>query len=68
MAQRAPSVQMPPLATEHVDPDGLARVRAWIAALPAPCPGRVRFSRRRAMFATLGGTGHGDRSPRRVGS
>jgi hypothetical protein len=30
------SDQMPPLATEIVDPDGIAAVSQWISALPAP--------------------------------
>ena len=39
MAVRGSMDQMPPLATEVVDPDGLSAVRAWIAALPpAPTP------------------------------
>jgi hypothetical protein len=28
--------QMPPLATEHPDPTGIAAVNAWINTLPAP--------------------------------
>jgi hypothetical protein len=34
MSARMPKVQMPPLATEIVDPTGLELVRAWIASLP----------------------------------
>jgi hypothetical protein len=34
MSVRTPKVQMPPLATEVVDPEGLALLRAWITALP----------------------------------
>jgi len=34
MSARGTDDQMPPLATEFVDPDGLAAVRAWIASLP----------------------------------
>ena len=34
MAQRGNTAQMPPLASEHVDEDGLAIVRAWIEGLP----------------------------------
>jgi hypothetical protein len=33
MAMRGPMKQMPPLATELVDDNGLARVRAWIESL-----------------------------------
>lgn len=33
MGQREPRVQMPPLGTERVDAEGLARVRAWIDSL-----------------------------------
>lgn len=36
MTQRAAEVQMPPLGTEQIDDAGLAAVRAWIDALPAP--------------------------------
>jgi hypothetical protein len=36
MSARGTKDEMPPLATEIVDADGLAAVRAWIAALPAP--------------------------------
>jgi hypothetical protein len=36
MNARGTKDQMPPLATESVDPDGLAAVRAWIAGLPSP--------------------------------
>jgi hypothetical protein len=36
MTERGPDTQMPPLATEIVDPDGLRIVREWIAAVPAP--------------------------------
>lgn len=36
MSTRAPDDQMPPLATEMVDPDGVAAVRAWVGSLPAP--------------------------------
>jgi hypothetical protein len=34
MAQRGNTAQMPPLASEHADEDGLAIVRAWIESLP----------------------------------
>ena len=34
MSMRGMGVQMPPIATEHVDTAGLAAVTAWIAALP----------------------------------
>ena len=34
MSERGPKTQMPPLASELVDPRGVALVRAWIAALP----------------------------------
>jgi hypothetical protein len=33
MASRAMSVQMPPLATEHTDPNGLDLLRTWITSL-----------------------------------
>jgi mono/diheme cytochrome c family protein len=33
MSQRGPKTQMPPLATEFVDDDGIASVRAWIESL-----------------------------------
>ena len=33
MSQRAMNVQMPPLATEKTDPDGIALVRGWIQSL-----------------------------------
>lgn len=33
MSRRGVGGQMPPLGTEHVDADGLAAVRAWIASL-----------------------------------
>ena len=33
MTERGPKTQMPPLATEQVDDDGIAAVRAWIEAL-----------------------------------
>ena len=33
MSQRGPKTQMPPLATEIVDDDGIASVRAWIESL-----------------------------------
>jgi hypothetical protein len=36
MTQHATEVQMPPLSTEQIDDAGLAAVRAWIDALPAP--------------------------------
>ncbi|HEX3695456.1 MAG TPA: hypothetical protein VH374_08695 [Polyangia bacterium] len=36
MQSRTEKIQMPPLATEIVDPDGVAAVRAWITSLPAP--------------------------------
>jgi hypothetical protein len=36
MSARGSMTQMPPLATEHTDPDGIAAVRAWIAA-PGAC-------------------------------
>jgi mono/diheme cytochrome c family protein len=35
MSTRGTDDQMPPLGTEALDDDGLAAVRAWIAALPA---------------------------------
>jgi hypothetical protein len=35
-AAAAGSEQMPPIATDVVDADGVAAVRAWIAALPPP--------------------------------
>ena len=35
MEQRGPGTQMPPLATEEVDPEGLALIRAWINAMPS---------------------------------
>jgi hypothetical protein len=35
MSMRGDDNQMPPLATEEVDDTGLAKVRAWIASLPA---------------------------------
>ena len=41
MSARATPDAMPPVASEHVDPDGLALVRRWIAGLPAgaaDCP------------------------------
>ena len=34
MMSRTPKTQMPPLATELVDPSGIAAVSAWISALP----------------------------------
>ena len=34
MEQRGPGTQMPPLATEDVDAEGLALIRAWINAMP----------------------------------
>jgi hypothetical protein len=34
LASRERTTAMPPIATEIVDPDGTARVRAWIASLP----------------------------------
>ena len=37
MSARGNDDQMPPLATEFVDPDGIAAVRAWVASLP-PAP------------------------------
>ena len=36
MSARGNEDQMPPLATEEIDPTGIAKVRAWIAALPPP--------------------------------
>jgi cytochrome c553 len=36
MSVRGSDDQMPPLATERVDDDGVAAVRAWIALLPSP--------------------------------
>lgn len=33
MSVRGDKIGMPPLATKHADPDGLAHVRAWIEAL-----------------------------------
>jgi mono/diheme cytochrome c family protein len=38
MSARGTDAQMPPLATEFVDPDGLAAVSAWIASLPPAAP------------------------------
>ncbi|HEY2903071.1 MAG TPA: hypothetical protein VGL59_20990 [Polyangia bacterium] len=38
MQSRTEKIQMPPLATEIVDPDGVAAVRAWIASLPPLAP------------------------------
>lgn len=38
MASRVEGIAMPPLFTEIIDDDGLARVRAWIASLPPPAP------------------------------
>ena len=35
MQVRGPKEQMPPLATEAVDSDGIAKVKEWIASLPA---------------------------------
>lgn len=35
MTSRTPKIQMPPLATEFVDPDGLALIRQWITSLSA---------------------------------
>jgi hypothetical protein len=35
MSARGNEDQMPPLATEENDPTGIAKVRAWIAALPS---------------------------------
>jgi mono/diheme cytochrome c family protein len=35
MKARGSDQQMPPLATEHVDPAGIAAVRAWIGQLSA---------------------------------
>jgi cytochrome c553 len=35
MSARGNDDQMPPIATEQTDPTGIARVRAWIASLPA---------------------------------
>jgi hypothetical protein len=32
----APNVQMPPIATDVVDPTGVATIEAWIATLPMP--------------------------------
>jgi hypothetical protein len=34
-SSRGSADQMPPLATEVVDPDGLARVQSWIESLPS---------------------------------
>jgi hypothetical protein len=36
MSVRGAGVQMPPAFTEHVDPDGVDAVAAWIAALASP--------------------------------
>jgi hypothetical protein len=36
MALRGDRGQMPPLATKHPDPTGIAAVNAWIATLPKP--------------------------------
>jgi hypothetical protein len=33
MASRAMAVQMPPLATEYVDPGGMDLLRTWISSL-----------------------------------
>ena len=33
MLERGTPAQMPPLASEHIDPGGIAAVREWIAAL-----------------------------------
>jgi hypothetical protein len=33
ISQRLPNMQMPPLATEFVDPDGVALIRSWISSL-----------------------------------
>jgi len=38
MSTRGNDDQMPPLATEFVDPDGVAAVRAWIASLAPAAP------------------------------
>src|SRR3569623_750124 len=38
MSARGTDAQMPPRATEFVDPDGLAAVRAWIASLAPATP------------------------------
>jgi len=35
MQVRGPKEQMPPLATEEVDSDGITKVKEWIASLPA---------------------------------
>ena len=34
MSARGDDNQMPPLATEVIDPTGIAKARAWIASLP----------------------------------
>ena len=33
MSSRTSKIQMPPLATEIVDPDGLTLIRDWITSL-----------------------------------
>jgi hypothetical protein len=33
ISQRVTNVQMPPLATEHTDPTGMALIQAWIESL-----------------------------------
>jgi mono/diheme cytochrome c family protein len=38
MSTRGTDDQMPPLATEFVDPDGVAAVRAWVASLAPATP------------------------------
>ena len=38
MSTRGTDDQMPPLATELVDPDGIAAVRAWVASLAPATP------------------------------
>jgi hypothetical protein len=38
---RRDSMQMPPIGTELVDPDGMAKVKAWIESLPAVDAGAV---------------------------
>jgi cytochrome c553 len=40
MSARGNDDQMPPLATEEIDPTGLAKVRAWIASLPVAAAAR----------------------------
>jgi len=46
MSTRGTDDQMPPLATEIVDPDGIAAVRAWIASLAPAAPSSALSSSR----------------------